>query len=387
VETTHPLTRVAFVSPEPTPYRAPLLDLVAERPEIDLTVIYAARTVAGRTWTVEPAHRAVFLDGASVPGARRVLHHDYPVTPGIFRALRTARPELVVVSGWSTFAAQAAVAWCRLRRVPYLLLVESHDYGPKSGWRRGVKGTAVPRIVRGAAGVLVVGSLARESVVSHGADPARVRVFANTVDVGALAVRANELAARRPELRWALGLVEADLAVLTVARLAPEKGHDTLLRAVAAAGEARLCTVLVGDGPERGRLQALASALGVRAVFAGDLAGDQVTEAYVAGDVFCLLSEREPWAVVVNEAAACGLPLLLSERVGAAHDLLRDGENGVLVPAGDVDAAARALRELAADPERRRAFGARSREIVSEWGYESSVEALVAAVREAIAAR
>ena len=79
--------RVAVVSPEPTPYRAPLFDAIAERPEIDLTVIYAAETVAGRTWTVEPRHRAVYLRGAGVPGARRILHHDYPVTPGILRAL------------------------------------------------------------------------------------------------------------------------------------------------------------------------------------------------------------------------------------------------------------------------------------------------------------
>ena len=89
----------------------------------------------------------------------------------------------------------------------------------------------------------------------------------------------------------------------------------------------------------------------------GDLDWERVAEVYVAADVFALLSEREPWAVVVNEAAACGLPLLLSDRVGAAHDLLRDGENGVLVRAGDVDAASEALRGLAADAELRLAQG------------------------------
>ena len=75
--------RVAAVFPEPTPYRAPLLDRVAAQPEIDLTVVYAAGTVAGRTWRVEPKHRAVFLRGLRVPGAQRILHHDYPLTPGV----------------------------------------------------------------------------------------------------------------------------------------------------------------------------------------------------------------------------------------------------------------------------------------------------------------
>ena len=122
-------------------------------------------------------------------------------------------------------------------------------------------------------------------------------------------------------------------------------------------------------------------------MLAGDLPHERVIEAYCAADVFALLSNREPWAVVVNEAAACGLPLVLSDRVGAAFDLLRDGENGSLVPAGDVEAAARALRPLAADPNARLAAGARSRELARAWGYGPSVENLVAAVRDALAVR
>jgi glycosyltransferase involved in cell wall biosynthesis len=371
--------RVAFVSPEPTPYRAPLLDRVAAQPEIDLTVIYAARTVASRGWDVAVDHPAVYLRGVSVPGARSVLRHDYPITPGVFGALGDANPDVVVVSGWSTFAAEAALTWCRVRRVPYVLLVESHDSGPKAGWRRSVKTTLVPPIVRGAASVLVVGSLARESAAALGADPARVRVFANTIDVAAYVDTVDRLLTRRVELRTALGLHSADLCVVSVARLVPEKGLDTLLRA-AEAGKAR--ALVVGSGPERARLEAM----GGDAIFTGELSADRVLEAYAAADVFALLSTHEPWGVAVNEAAAAGLPLVLSDRVGAAADLLRDGENGVLVPPGDVGRVADALRLLRND-DLRRQYGARSRELVATWGYEPSVEALVAACREAIAPR
>jgi glycosyltransferase involved in cell wall biosynthesis len=360
--------RVVFVSPEPTPYRAPLLDRVAALPEIDLTVVYAAHTVASRRWQVDIDHAAVFLRGVNVPGARAVLRHDYPITPGILGALADARPDVVVVSGWSTFASQASVAWCRLRRVPYVLLVESHDAGPKAGWRREVKTTAVPPIVRAAASVLVVGSLAQESVVALGADPARVRVFANTIDVEAWIERAAGLAARRAELRAAIGLADQDVAVLSVARLAPEKGLDLLLRAAATSA---VRPVLVGSGPGRGYLDSF----GGNAIFTGELPADRVVEAYVAADVFALLSAHEPWGVVVNEAAAAGLPLL------------RVGQNGLLVPYGDVSAAAAALTRLAGDPELRRSYGARSRELAWSWGYEPSVENFVEACREAITSR
>jgi glycosyltransferase involved in cell wall biosynthesis len=340
------VTRVTVVSPEPTPYRAPLFDRIADR--VDLTVIYAAETVAGRTWSVPLDHPHVFLRGVTLAGARRVLRHDYPLTPGIRRALAESRPDVVVVSGWSTFASQAAVVWCRVHRIPYVLHVESHDLDPRPAWRRVVKDAVASRVIRGAHSVLAVGSAARDSVVSRGAK--EVGIFANTIDVERWIARAQGLTPAPHE-----GVV-----VLSVGRDVPEKGFD-VLRTACAAAAVHLAIVI------------------------GGVSEDEVAQCYADADVFALLSRQEPWGVVVNEAAASGLPLVLSDRVGAARDLLHDGENGYLVPTDDVRAAAEALRRLADDPELRRRMGERSRELVCGWSYEPSVENFVAAVREATA--
>jgi glycosyltransferase involved in cell wall biosynthesis len=334
------MRRVTVVSPEPTPYRAPLFDRIAER--VDLTVIYAARTVASRDWHVPLHHRAVFLRGVAIPGVRGLLRHDYPITPGIAHALGRSHPDIVVVSGWSTFSSQVAVGWCRLHRIPYVLQVESHDLDPRPRWRRHVKDTIATPVIRGAASVLAVGSAARESALARGAKS--VRVFANTIDVEQWIQRADRLSRSRHD----------ELLVLSVGRDAPEKAFDTLAAACVEAG-VRLETVR------------------------GGLREEELARRYVEADVFALLSRHEPWGVVVNEAAASGLPLVLSDRVGAAYDLLLDGENGFLVPADDVAAAADALRRLAADPELRRRMGERSRELVRAWGYDASVEAFLEA--------
>jgi len=376
--------RVAVVSPEPTPYRSPLFDRVASQRAIELTVIYAAATVAGRTWAVQPRHQTEFLPGRQLPGVHGLLRHDYPVTPGIGPALARAQPDVVVISGWSTFASQAAVAWSRRRRVPYILLVESHDLGPRAGWRRAVKGAVVPKIIRGAANVLVVGSAARQSVIARGARPDDVRIFANTVDVEAWSRHAAELRLRRDELRARAGFGPEDVVVLTVGRLVPEKGMDTLVRAIAATGEQRLRLVVAGGGDAK-QLKALADELAVSLRIAGDLPQEELAEEYVRADTFALLSLHETWGVVVNEAAASGLPLILSDRVGAAQDLVREGENGFVVPAADPGAAAAALKRLAGEADFRHAFGERSRELVAGWTYNVSVENFVAAVRDATA--
>ena len=226
-------------------------------------------------------------------------------------------------------------------------------------------------------------------MIARGAAPERVRVFANTIDVEEFGERADRLAGRRPELRRALGAGADDVVVLSVARLAPEKGLDVLVRAVAAAER---------SAPRARRSPARApSARGSRSSRASSACGscsratstwERIVELYVAADVFALLSEREPWAVVVNEAAACGLPLVLSDRVGAAHDLLRDGENGALV------ARRRRRRRSGGAPRARRGPGAaaarRARARASSRATGATGRASRAsstAVREAVADR
>jgi glycosyltransferase involved in cell wall biosynthesis len=378
--------RVTIVSPEPTPFRSLLFDRIALRRELELQVLYSRRTIFSRTWTIVHRHPHRFLGGIAIPGVRRLLRHDYPITLGVFRWLRESRPDVVVVSGWSTFASQAAVVWCRTRRVPYVLLVESNDRDPRPGWRRLVKRLVVPPIIRRATRILAIGKLARESVLARGARAEDVRWFANTVDVHAFFERADRLAARRPELRAAIGAAPEDVVVLSVARLAPEKGLETLVRGAASAGDGRLRIVVAGEGPERTRLEQLARELGVRLTLLGDLQPwERVFDLYAAADAFALLSTHEPWGVVVNEAAAFGLPLVLSDRVGAAYDLLVDRENGALVRAGDPASTGAALRLVADDREWRRRAGARSRQLMGGWGYEPSIENFVVTTREAAA--
>jgi glycosyltransferase involved in cell wall biosynthesis len=223
-------------------------------------------------------------------------------------------------------------------------------------------------------------------VIDRGARPERVGVFANTVDVEAFARDAEVARGNRTAIRARLGIPPDAAAVLSVARLAPEKGLDTLIGAVAQAALAqttRLHLLLAGIGPERARLETAAATLGVATTFLGVVPRDRLIETYVAADVFALLSRHEPWGVVVNEAAACGLPLVLSDCVGAGPDLLFEGRNGAIVPAEDVSAAAAAIAGLAADGAGRASAGARSRQVAAAWGYGPSVDGFVEAVLRA----
>jgi glycosyltransferase involved in cell wall biosynthesis len=93
-----------------------------------------------------------------------------------------------------------------------------------------------------------------------------------------------------------------------------------------------------------------------------------------AADFFVLPSCHEPWGVVVSEAMACGLPVLLSDRVGAAYDLLEDRRNGFLVPYASDEAWRNALQACAIEPQKLGAMGSRSREMVRGWTCQRATE-------------
>jgi glycosyltransferase involved in cell wall biosynthesis len=377
--------RVGYIAGEPNPSRAPHLDRIAEHPDIELTVIYAAATVHRREWTLELAHNPVILRGPSVP-ATWLLHHDYPLTPQVWPLLQRERFDVLVIGGWSLLATQLAIVWARLHKVPYLLISENHFREARPRWISALKSAVLPHLVRPAAGHLVTGTLAREHQLHYGARPDTITVFPNTVDVEEFGRRADELREHRTELRRSLGVADDAVVITQVSRFIPFKGPDEAVEAVARARsltERPLHLVLVGSGPMEGQLQRRAREFELDVTFTGWRSGDALLETYAVTDIFLLLSRREPWGIVVNEAAASGLPLVLTDAVGAAADLLLPGQNGELVSPGDIVGQAAAIARLANNDALREHYGRRSRELVEPWGYGPSVQTFVEAVHSA----
>jgi len=195
-----------------------------------------------------------------------------------------------------------------------------------------------------------------------------VIVARNAVDGALFASRVPD----RERLRAELGIKSC--CFLYVGRLSPEKGVDVLLSAFEGVdGE----LVIAGSGPEDKRLRAAAPP---RARFLGHVDRDELPRWYAAADALVLPSRSEPWGMPLNEGAAAGLPLVATDAVGAADDLIEDGASGFRVPAGDVAALRAALHRLAGDEPFRRSAGARSRELAAGF----TPEAWAAAVAELI---
>lgn len=213
--------------------------------------------------------------------------------------------------------------------------------------------------------VLTAGSETEARLRSLGVEPARMERYHFPVDLERL--RPAD-ASRRAAARAALG-VDADALVLaSVSRLTHEKGLDLVIRALAAVpAGARPLLVLGGDGPERAALEDAARATGIEARFLGELAPEGVAELLSAADLFVYAGRQganTPYAVL--EAMAAGLGVIASTEPAVHAEMLGDGR-GRAVPAGDADALAAAIGELATSPRVRADAGRRARAFVERW--------------------
>jgi glycosyltransferase involved in cell wall biosynthesis len=335
--------KLALLTEIPAPYRIPLFNALAER--VELRVLFLSERDPRRAyyelhkdeWRF--AYRA--LRGPQLRrGGRWVVF-----SRGVVRELWRFRPDAVAVGGWNQPAFWLALAYCRVRRVPLLVWIESTARDARSG----ATPLALARraLVRGAAGAFVPGTAAAAYARALGIE--LVELAPNAIDASIFERAAVDRSGRER------------CTFLYVGRLDPEKGIDTLLEAFRdVPGE----LVLVGDGTDAARLRDRA---GPRVRFEGAKDRDALVADYARADVFVLPSRSEPWGMVLNEAASAGLPLVATEESGAAQDLIEDGRNGFRVSAGDIGALRDCLTRLAQDPELRTRAGSRSRELAARF--------------------
>ncbi|MCE5280844.1 MAG: glycosyltransferase family 4 protein [Deltaproteobacteria bacterium] len=179
----------------------------------------------------------------------------------------------------------------------------------------------------------------------------------------------------RAEARHLLGLPPGDTIVATVGRLAVVKGQEVLIRAVSeliARGE-RIFLVVQGAGELRQDLEALAGQLGI----AGQVRflgwRPDVAPLLAACDLFGFPSRNEGMGKALVEAMAMGRPIVASD-IGGIRDLVSPGENGLLVPVGDVGAWAGAIARLSRDPEACQRMGSAGRRMATRYSSEAMIK-------------
>jgi glycosyltransferase involved in cell wall biosynthesis len=389
--------RLTWVATHPSQYLAPFLrHLATACPALDVTAVYASVPTAaqhGRDFATDVDWGVPLLDGyCSVvmrsPRANDVFTYDRLRgidVPGVTEVLRETRPDLVLVPGWHSMFLLRAIAGALRLGVPLMYRGDSHLHSSGAGLRRALAHQRARWLLKAFTSGLAVGRLARAYLLALGLPDDRVFDVPHCVDndffdAGVRAERQRGQAAVRGEF----GIKSNSFTVLFVGKLASHKNVDDLVTAVARL-PGRATLHVVGSGPEAQRYRDAARRAGIDAVFSGFLNQHEVIKAYASADCLVLPS-RETWGMVCNEALASGLPIVASDAVGSAPDLVESGQTGEIYRYGDVDALTAAIERVHRSLERDGEVAARCRSRVANYSFEAAASALTSACRQTLAA-
>lgn len=378
-----------MLASHPIQYQAPLFRALAARPEIQLHVFFCRR------WGIDP-----YQD----PGFQITLSWDTPllegypytflpnwspfpsssgffgtINPGILSALRPGSFDAVLIHDWALASDWLGWAAAAFRRLPILLRGETNGLAEPTGLRRWIKRFILKILFCRVEGFLAIGTHNANFYRSCGVPENRIFWTPYAVDNSFFLKQAGPLNGPKALLRAKKGLPPDPPVILFCGKLIEKKRPFDLLKAFSLLdGNPKSSLAFVGEGPLRIPMKRFVAEKGLANVFfLGFCNQSELPPCYAMADALVLPSGEEPWGLVLNEAMCFGLPIIASDRVGAAADLVREGLNGFVYPVGDVTALAEGLRKTLRDPDVGQAMGSRSKEMIQRWGLEETVEGIV----------
>ncbi|MGD0074007.1 MAG: glycosyltransferase family 4 protein [Candidatus Binataceae bacterium] len=384
--------RLAYLVSHPIQYQAPLLRYIAAEPSIDLTVFFLS-DLSLRSYQDSGFGVSVQWDVPLLGGYKHVFLPSLwkrdsigfwrPFAYGLRRHLKRGAFDALWLHGYANQANLRALALAKAIGLKVLLRGESHlNSSGGSAAKLAIKHVLIRGLFGLIDGFLAIGTLNREYYLSFGVPDERIFLMPYAVDNSFFQARVAEAESGRGMLRAELGLAEDRPIILYAAKFEKRKRASDLLEAYIRLSpdgvrEPRPYLLFVGDGEERMPLESRVKQLGWSSVkFLGFVNQNHLPRYYDLCDIFVLPSELEPWGLAVNEVMNAGKAVIVSDHVGARADLVKDGDNGFVVPVGDVASLAERLRLLSERPETAASMGWRSRERIAAWNFDADLRGL-----------
>lgn len=393
---------VAYLVSHPIQYQAPLLRRISQEEDIELTVFFSSdfsvREYVDKGFGVDVKWDVSLLDGYRhefLPAFwdKRRTGPTSQLSHGIFSRLRRgARGEsfdVLWVHGYSTLNALQGMLAAKALGIPVLLRAESRLGGEASGaLRRVAKRLFFQGLKQFVDGVLPIGTLNSTYWRHYLGEDFPQALMPYAVDNLYFQSHRQQAAAGRNDLQRELNLDPSRPVILFASKLQTRKRCGDLVEAYLnlSSGnglEPHPYLVIVGDGEERTTLEDRVRESGSTGVrFCGFRNQSELPRFFDLATVFVLPSEREQWGLIVNEVMNSGRAVIVSDDVGCQPDLVEDGVEGCVFPAGDVGALTDALRRMLATPETAAEMGERGLARIRTWDFEEDVRGLRRAIAQ-----
>lgn len=364
-------TRFVFITNAPSPYRVDFLNTLSC--SVPVTAVFDRRGAKGRvpSWfrraPLTFAH--VFLKGVKTS-------EDSAFSPGILKVIKNNRLADICVSGYSSPTEALAIMKLRAMKKAYYL---STDGGFIKDAPGSIKYKIKRYFINGAAGYFSTSQSCDDYLIHYGADPGKLIRYPFTSLHEDDVRKTPPTATEKAKLRGEFGLPADRRIAVACGRFIESKGFDELIKASQSVPE--LLIVICGDEPTAEYVDLIAKNTVKNVRLLGFQSKDTLKDLFAACDFFVLPTKTDVWGLVVNEAMASGLPVITTDMCGAGLALVKDNENGFLIPAGDREALEDALKKMSAMPRPELAEMSRNA-ICTIKDY--TVENMAAAVKEGL---
>lgn len=387
--------RVLAIASHAVQYASPQFRLLARHEQIDFHVAYCSLRGAeaghDREFDAVVQWDVPLLDGyewTHVSNRGSGLESFFGLfNPGLWKLIRQGKYDAILCyTGYRRASFWIAYVAAKISGTRFLFGTDATTLAARDerGWKKYLKKFLWPRLFRLADQVIVPSSGTRELMLSLGLPPERVTLTPYTVDNEWWLRQSLNVDREAVRTKWGAG--SEDLVVLFCAKLQSWKRPSDVLRAFAQMDFTRALLVVAGEGPLHSELQTEAIALGIasRVRFLGFVNQSQLPSVYTSADVMVLPSSYEPFAVVVNEAMCCACPVISSDSVGAAKDLIAPISPEFIYRCGDIEALAEILKTVSTRRSELRALGNTARKHIQSWSPTQNVAATVEAIRTAV---
>jgi glycosyltransferase involved in cell wall biosynthesis len=393
--------RVACLVDHPIQYFAPLFQRLSGLPQIDLKVYFLSDVSLSHYYDTGFGVRVKWdvplLEGYRYEFLPSLLPFDpqasfwKPLSYGITRRLRRGSCDALMVHGYAHNATLRAIAAAKMNGIKVLVRGESNLISRRlTGPKEWLRDRVLRNLFSIVDGFLAIGTHNREFYRHYGAPERKIFMMPYAVDNEFFQAGAREAQTYREQLRADLGLERHRPVILFASKLQQRKHPDHLLEAYARLSpdgkqEPRPYLVFVGEGELRHRIEQRVAELGWKTIkMLGFKNQSELPRYYDLCDVFVLPSRGEPWGLVINEVMNAGKPVITTDQVGASADLVRDGENGYVVAAGDIEALSKRLRILTTVPGLAATMGEKSSRRIETWGLNEAAAGLLEGLTTAV---
>jgi glycosyltransferase involved in cell wall biosynthesis len=374
---------------------SPILRRMAQHPRVDLTVGYCS--LRGVKATYDPEFTATIkwdvplLEGyewTEIPNQGSGSEAFFGLfNLGIWNLIRHGQFDAIIcLTGYIRASFWIAFFAARSAGTAFLFGTDANSLAPRDSrsWKIFVKKFLWPRLYSLADQVVVPSTASYNLMRSLGVSEGRITLTPYSVDNDWWKEQSSRI--DRAAVRRSWGIAPDASVILFCAKLQPWKRPLDLLRAFALATIPNSALVFAGEGPLRSELETEASSLGIaeHIYFLGFVNQSQLPSVYTASDLMVLPSEYEPFAVVVNEASCCGCPVIASDRVGAAQDLIAPVNPTFIYPCGNVGALAQLLKVFLANPAGFTEYGRAARRRMETWSIRENIAGTVEAIHRAV---